>query len=206
MSITNTAKNSHYFSHSQYRSFGLALLCLLCFSFFPANKAQAATVEQQITILNQTYSTGSTSYTPTDNTLGLFHWDADAYSGATVYFEVYTGATFYQGYAALFTAGGDQVADSEVTKGFTRSSAITLTDDTDYTIRVKAQSSSAPVSITLARLIIVQDTAGSIANTQTQIELGNSEGVPGSTYAPLAGESIYYYDSSKFSPRPNRLL
>jgi len=45
-------------------------------------------LEQQINILDQEYShTGDTDDAPTDNSLGLVHWDEDAYTGETVYFE-----------------------------------------------------------------------------------------------------------------------
>jgi hypothetical protein len=172
------------------------------------------TNEQQINIVTQVYSHTSTSNYPTDNSLGRVRWDADRFPGATVYFEAMirnTGtAGYYQSWASLYTTGGSQVSGSEVTMGnrvggttyqYLRSGAITLTDDTDYTVRMRRQDGTG-VEIKAARLIVVQSDSDGITDTETQIELGATEKQASSTYTQLTDKKIYYYDSSKFTPAP----
>jgi hypothetical protein len=168
-------------------------------------------LEQQINIINQEYSTSSTDYVPEDNSLGLIHWDASAYTGATVYFEaVIRTSSAISGRAAvvaLHKSNGDVINSSEIlgnSTGYTRvrSGAVTLDDNTDYTIRIRHNTSGQTAFINAARLIIIQSDPTRITNTQTQIEVGANETIANTTYTQLTDKKIYYYDSSRFSPAP----
>ena len=173
-------------------------------TYFEASFRDASPMfEQQINIIDQLYNTASTSYAPTDNSLGLVHWDADDYTGATIYFEALSGNTFFGCDAALYDSAGSVVSGSAVAKGLTRSSAITLVDGTDYTARVKTRSGSDPCNLYAARLIVVQSDATKITETQTQIEIGNNQtGITSTSYAALTDYKIYQYDQDQFSPNP----
>lgn len=192
-------------------------------SFVVPSTAQAAapdpTIEQQINIIDQLYQNNSTTYNPTDNSLGIIRWDSAKYNGDTVYFEaVLEGNGFGPGvcsiaYAALFSNTGTQVTGSEVSKGGNgyarvRSGALTLgtlpnlESGIDYTVRVKCDDSTGNAKIKAARLIIVQTDPGSITDTQTQIEVGNNETTTGTSYADLTDKKIYRYTSGNFSPAP----
>src|SRR3989344_1087541 len=155
--------------------------------------AATKTVEQQINIIDQEFSCGlssCTSYSPDDNSLGIVHWDAAKYNGETVYFEavIRNGLSAESVEAALFSSSGSQVTGSEVTITSTsytrvRSSALTLTDDTDYSVRGKRALGT--VFIKSARLIIVQSADPSITDTQTQVEVGNNESSTATSYTDL---------------------
>ncbi|MBU3957361.1 glycosyltransferase, partial [Patescibacteria group bacterium] len=96
---------------------GVLLLNYLAF-FAPGRPVLAQTqpkIEQQINIIDQEYSTASNSYEPTDNSLGIVRWTAGSYTGATVYFEaVFRGLVYEK-----------------------QRTAVTLTDGTDYTVRIR---------------------------------------------------------------------
>ena len=166
------------------------------------------TIEQQINIVNQEFSILGTTYSPTDNSLGIVHWDADKYSDATVYFEVviYSSYLYDRAYAQLYTTAGATVSGSEVYAdgGYNRlrSGALTLTDDTDYTVRVKNEKVARYTTIHSARLIIVQSNSAKITDTETQVELGDNEQIADTSYTDLQYQKKYYYDSSKFSGTP----
>ena len=184
-------------------------------------RAVTRTIEQQINIIDQEYSTSSMTYGPTDNSLGLVRWDSAKYNGDTVYFEaVIHGdqgiAECTTAVAALFASNGTQVSGSEVIEnsaGLTylrvRSGALTLgtlpnlESGIDYTVRLKCQISGiGNAYIKAARLIIVQSDATSITDTQTQIEVGNNESTAGTTYADLTDKKIYHYTSGNWDPAP----
>ncbi len=176
-------------------------------AYFEASlKTNQPTIEQQINIIDQTYYYYSGSYVPTDNSLGLVHWDADKYSGATVYFEAdmkSAGVNWHQ-YVALYTSAGSAVSGGELHSSSgsydrVRSAALTLTDETDYTIRTVGDGAS---YVYAARLIIQQTSTTKITDTETQIELGNAESQSSDTATQLTNKKIYSYDSSKFSPAP----
>ncbi|MBI4058010.1 hypothetical protein HY405_01715 [Candidatus Microgenomates bacterium] len=181
--------------------------------FVPITKAAAPdpTIEQQITLVDRLYEVATTSYSPADNSLGLIRWDGTKYSGETVYFEAMIAGrgTDSDAKAALFDSSGNQVSGSEVTKvngGFSlaRSSAITLSDNTDYTVRLKGSSGNAVAYMRLARLVIVQTntTPWGITDSQTQIEIGDDEVSVVTSATQQTDKKIYQYDSSKFSPAP----
>jgi hypothetical protein len=142
------------------------------------------TIEQQINIIDQTYTTLSTSDSPADNSLGLVNWDGTKYTGATVYFEAVikndgTNTTT----ATLYSSGGSSVSGSAVTttsSSYTRvrSSSISLSNGTDYTVSLKT-SSGGSASMIAARLIVVQTSASMITDTQGQVEVGNHDSMYG---------------------------
>ncbi|OGC51105.1 hypothetical protein A2W32_00460 [candidate division WWE3 bacterium RBG_16_37_10] len=173
-------------------------------SFRPSTPA----LEQQINIVDQEFYTTSSTYTPTDNSLGLVRWTSDSYTGATVYFEadIINSATGTIN-AALYDSVGTVVSGSETscvncTSQFyrTRSSAITLTNNTDYTVRIKTGNGT--VRIRAARLIIIQSNSTKITDTESHIELGNTEGVSATSFTSLTNKKLYNYDSSVFTPTP----
>lgn len=165
------------------------------------------TVEQQINIIDTNFGTPNLTDSPTDNSLGLVHWDGTNYTGATVYFEAVINTTGGTISATLYTSGGSAVSGSTVTTSSNtfvrvRSSAITLTNGTDYTVRTK-NSTAVTNSIQAARLIIVQTDPTQISNSETQVEVGNNDTTGSNTSMTALGRpKIYKYDDTKFSPRP----
>jgi len=169
----------------------LVLVMILNYlSFFtPKAYAQAAdpTIEQQINIIDQEFSTTSSTASPTDNSLGLVNWDADDYNGEAVYFEAIIRCTSCSGGnaetdATLYTEGGSAVTGATVSTTSSsysrvRSSAITgnLVDGTDYTVRLARDATSGTAYIKAARLIIVQSDATMLTNTAHHIEIGNKD-------------------------------
>ncbi|OGD97866.1 hypothetical protein A3E71_04830 [Candidatus Curtissbacteria bacterium RIFCSPHIGHO2_12_FULL_42_33] len=173
-------------------------------------------IEQQINIMDQEYSTAQTTDYPTDNSLGIVCWNDNAnscdittgqYTGETVYFEAVIknaggGTTF----ASLYSAGGTQVSGSEVsttasTYSRVRSGAISLTNDTDYTARIRASSGTA--SILSARIIALQADPTSIVDTQTHIELGNNETTASTSMTVLSNPKYFQYDDDKYDGTRN---
>jgi hypothetical protein len=80
-----------------------------------------------------------------------------------------------------------------------RSNAITLTDDTDYTVRIKNNKGDRNTSLKAARLIVQQTDNTSITNTETQVEVGNNESTTEPTLTVLQNQKIYQYDDDLFS-------
>ncbi|MDO8557882.1 MAG: hypothetical protein Q7S09_01665 [bacterium] len=182
--------------------------------------AVTRTIEQQINIIDQTYTNGSAVYNPTDNSLGLIRWDSAKYNGDTVYFEAVlesdpgpTGECSNT-YAAFFASNGTQVSGSEVSEGglgYTRVRSAALTLGTlpnlesgiDYTVRVRCSDIwGTSAHIRAARLIVVQSADPSITDTQTQIEVGNNQSTAGTTYADLTDKKIYRYTSANWDSAP----
>jgi hypothetical protein len=164
-------------------------------------------LEQQLNILDQEYTTNSLTYAPTDNSLGLIHWDADKFPGATVYFEAVAKIQCQTAFVALYDTDGNEVSNSEKSTqsgsyAILRSTALTLTDDTDYTVRFHSNNASCSQSLKAARLIIQQDDTTELDTTQTQFELGNVETATSSGTVELVDEKHYYYDSSQYDPAP----
>lgn len=169
--------------------------------------------ETQINIMNQEYSTSSSTAIPTDNSLGLFKWEAAKHSGATVYLEVditsgQSGAwcdSDITGYADLYTSAGSLVGSTSSIEcsGYqrSRSGALSLSDGTDYTVRLRGVN-GVTATLRAAKLIVVQDDTSGITDTQVQVEVGNSEEQTSSTATQLTDKKIYYYDSTKFDPAP----
>ncbi|KKQ94586.1 MAG: Fibronectin, type III domain protein [Candidatus Levybacteria bacterium GW2011_GWA1_39_11] len=206
----------------QIRWFGRATLSILIIMallfnylslFVPQTNAQAApdpTIEQQINIMDRSATITSASYGPTDNSLGLFTWDSTKYSATiTVYFEAVfsTANATHTAYVSLFTSGGSQVTQSEVTTtGDTnyhrvRSGNISgnLTDGTQYSVRGKNSTTPATSTIKAARLIVVQQNATNITTTRTIIEVGNNETLSVTTTATaLTDKKLWLYTSGSY--------
>lgn len=157
------------------------------------------TIEQVVPISagGTTWSSGwsatSTAYSPTDDSMGLFHWDASKYDGTvTVYFEAVlrSSATTNTATVGLFASGDTTTPVATVTTASlsfytrVRSSAVTLTDGTDYTIRTKNSEAGQSMTLNEARVIIVQSSnwPSPIAKTETQIELGDIASTTSTTY------------------------
>jgi len=166
------------------------------------------TIEQQINILNGTYSVNTTSYLPTDNSLGLVYWDADKYPDSTVYLEadVQPGGWVSNAYVALYSESGSaigSVSTGDVSGGShrIRSGALTLTDNTAYTVRARSTNTNTQV-ITAARLIVIQSNSTKITGTGTQVELGSRTTTTSTTYTGFSDTKVWRYDSSKYTPAP----
>lgn len=182
--------------------------------------AVTSKVEQQINIIDQEYSMSSSSYVPTDNSLGLIHWDSAKYNGDTVYFEAVIrsvgGVNICSPVSvALFSSSGTQVTGSAVSSSSdgnyvrVRSNALTLDvlpdleSGVDYTVRAKCDGFSGGIAnFKAARLIITQSDATAITDTQTQIEIGNNESTTSTSSGSLTAKKLYLYDHTKFSPAP----
>lgn len=178
----------------------------------PYNKG-LTTLEQQLNIYNGIFAWNSATWGPSDNSLGIVHWDASKYPGATVYFEAVMQTVGWNdtAYAKLYTTSGTALDSSQVSVGTGSSSyyvlsrtsnPISLTDNTDYTVRVYSSSGSRYVYLKAARIIVVQASENGIQATQTQIELGANESTTNTSFTSLTDKKYYQYDSSKFSPQP----
>ncbi len=137
------------------------------------------TIEQQINITDQEYSTQNITDSPTDNSLGLVRYTAASYTSPTTYFEaVIKNSNSSTTTASLYDSTGVYVANSSVTAtGATytrvRSAPITLTTGTDYTVRLRSSPgsgtiSSGTASIIAARIIVIQSSDSTLTNTETQ--------------------------------------
>jgi hypothetical protein len=141
--------------------------------------------------------------------LGLILWDDDLYSGTL---QIFFEATINNGSGEITTAGlhdaaGNLVSGSEVTHNnatytLVRSSAITLTDDTQFTVRIKGANSS-NARIVGARLIIIQSDSRWITKTETHACIGHG--------GPLTANANYQvpqpftqheYSASQWDPAP----
>ena len=171
-------------------------------------KTQQPSIEQQINIVSKSYYTTSSSYVPLDNSLGLVYWDADRYPGATVYLEVdYYEPCCSDPYIALYTEAGASVATFQLGMGDTsyhryRSGALSLTDNTAYSVKWRSTNTTSGSTLLAARFIVIQTDTTKITDTQTQIEVGTNETHTNSAYAQLDTPKTYLYDSSKFTPAP----
>ena len=120
-------------------------------------------------------ATVSTSYYDTDNQQFFYYQSGNYDTPGTVskfYFEAVirasSGATAY---AALYTSGGSYVTGSEVSTTNTtftrvRSGEITLTNNTEYRVRIKT-SSGGTGTIRNARIVVLQSSADRITKTET---------------------------------------
>jgi len=180
--------------------------------FPPPTKVEAVgtpKIEQQINIIDQEYSTTNTTFSPTDNSLGLINWNSAKFSDiSAVYFEAViknssAGSTTT---VALFTSSGTEITGTgcqvsttsasynrqRTTTSFT--SCTNYSDNTDYTVRIKASAGTAYIQA--ARLIILQQGAvdQSITKTQTQIEIGAVQSISTTSYTSLDDKKLYCYD------------
>jgi len=177
--------------------------------------AGSASFEQHLNIINEEFATYMTTFTPTNNSLGLVHWDADAYPNATVYFEVVikgsSNGPSPEYYAELYDSTGTIVAGSQVKVCYgygtavwarVRSSAITLTDETDYSVRIRSRYSDTKVSIRAARLIVVQSDSSPLTATQSQVEIATAQNTTSASPVEILNPKYYNFDSDRFLPIP----
>lgn len=160
-------------------------------------------LEQQINIINQEFSTSNTTASPTDNSLGMFEWWPDAYTGETVYFEAVLYCDSCSGNSAtvsLYTDSGGSVTGGGVSTTSTsytrlRSGEISgnLTSGEEYTVRLTAPSGGTAYLQT-SRLIVIQDN-DPISQTVTHVELGNNTTTTSTSYSVMTGPVIYWHDS-----------
>jgi len=193
----------------------LALIGISCL-FLTSTVHATVTIEQQIPIINQEYSTIGSAQ-PTDNSLGLIYWDQDAYSNETVYFETVIKCDTCSGgnnqaLAQLYTAAGSAVTNattpsSDGTYTIVRSGNITsnLTDNTEYSVRLSLDATAGTAYLISAKLIVVQS-ATSITNTQSQIEIGSSGNRNNTAYMLPQNPKIIHYDSSNYAPNPSAVF
>jgi len=164
-------------------------------------------IEQQINIIDQVYNTTGTAQ-PTDNSLGLILWDGTKYNGETVYFEAVIYCDTCSGgnnrvLAGLYADDGGLAATvftSSASYIRVRSDAITanLTDNKEYTVRLTRDATAGTAYIKAARLIVVQS-APTITDTQTQIEVGDVESSLSGVYVALTNPKIFLWDKDKCS-------
>lgn len=166
------------------------------------------TIEQVIPISaggstwSTTWSASSTSYSPTDDSMGLARWDSTKLNGTlTVYFEAVfasSSATAGASTVGLFASGNTTTPVATVSNpantsvNRVRSVALTLTTNTDYTIRT-LNSSGASISLHEARLVVVQTASwpSTITSTESSIELGDNFSTTSTAYA-LPSDTRYW--------------
>ncbi|OGV95864.1 hypothetical protein A2W24_02300 [Microgenomates group bacterium RBG_16_45_19] len=189
----------------------LLLICLFLCLYRPTlvRADFTAKLSQQINLIDQEYSTdGSTQ--PTDNGLGLIFWDDDRYTTPTVYFEAIIRCDACSGgnnqvTAALYTVGGAAVSGADVSydqSGYTRvrtASAVSLTDDQEYTVRLSRDADTGTAYIKTARLIINQNSTNLTA-TQTQVEIGNADTTTATSYEIMTAPKIFRFDDDVYDP------
>jgi hypothetical protein len=177
------------------------------FANFPLQK-----LEQQITIVNDEFSTMNLTDSPTDNSLGLVHYDSNNYTSPSVYFEVLmkcdtcTGGN-QQASATLYTKAGASVTTVNVQSGsytLGRSGSLALSAG-DYAVRFKVDANAGTAYIKAARLIIVDNTS-KLTKTETQIEMGSYQNAPSLSGTALLAPKYYMYDQDQFTPAPTAHL
>jgi hypothetical protein len=192
--------------------FFLPIVALFFFieSNAPISAAPTEKVEQQLSILNRSISTTSTTAAPEDNSLGFFTWDASVYTNPSVDFEAIIACDSCSGgaaaaHVALYDELGNEISNVSVS---TQNSTYTrvrvtdigsyLTNDTLYTPKLKLDAVSGTAQLKSARLIIRQD-SGSITNTRTMVNLGNYTNTTNTSYAALADPKIFHYNTTRMS-------
>jgi len=196
-----------------YRS-GLVLFLLLSFFFISHSPVQALTIynlEQQLNISNGEFSTASTTDSPTDNSLGLVHFDSADYTSGSVYFEAVikcidcTGGNGRVSAGLYNSAGAVQTTVVTTSGNYSRMrtiSPVSLSTG-DYTVRFKVDATSGTAYLKAARLIIIQTAAGGLTDTQAQIELGGYQNSTSTTATSLTAPKYYLFDSSQYSGTVN---
>jgi hypothetical protein len=167
-------------------------------------------IEHHIDLLSAVYDPNTAGTTPSDDSLGHIRWDADLYPDSTVYFESMcrSDGSNSDTFVYLREVGGGIVYTSwECPRGSwatRRSAALTLTDDTDYSLRMYTQNGTGIIKT--AKLVVVQNNPEALTQTTSQIELGANESTDSTTYTQLTDKKIYHYDSSVFDPAPTAKL
>ncbi len=201
-----------YTIKSMIKILKIALAITILISLTPKASFASATTKTQsiINIINQTYSTSNSTASPTDNSLGIIEWQGSKFNNASVYFEAIISCNACNGrnkqvVAELYSTSGSLVSGSAISTQQTtytkvRSANIiaNLSNNTDYTVRLRLDAASGTGYIKHARLIIEQDST-SITDTQNHIDIGNNDTTASSAYELITDPKIYFYDSNNHS-------
>lgn len=167
-------------------------------------------LQQQVLINTNPYNTDNSSSSPTDNSLGIIHYDGGKYTGQSAYFEAIIWCDNCEGgnqqvQVGLYTAGGSLVSNTTLsttndTPTRIRSSEITseLVDDTEYTVRIWLDATTGTAHLQTARLVIDQESSN-IQRTITQVELGNHDTVSDVTYNLITGPKIFRWNEDDYT-------
>ncbi len=173
-------------------------------------------VEQQINLLTSEQSTTNTTFSPTDNGLGLFLYEPDKFNGEKVYFEAVMYCNSCSGgnaiaSAALYSDAGVVVAGSTISTSNSSYTHIRSGDisaglnNDEYTVRFSLDAASGTAFIRTARLVIIQ-IDDNITHTQNLIELGNNDTTTNTSYELITAPKIYFWDDDVFSGIQNVYL
>ena len=186
----------------------------------PAEATGTPKIEQQINIIDQEYSTQSTTAVPTDQSLGLIRWQASQFSNiSSLNFEAVlkTNNASYYAQAQVFTC-----SDSNCSGGATKlgllSGCNASTFSTSYsrvrisnlqncfsystdawlTVRILTQNAAATAYIQAARIVVLQagSDGGSITASETQVEVGDAQAVSATSYGNITDPKIYCFDGT----------
>ncbi len=111
-------------------------------------------------------------------------------------------------WARLFNSSGTAVPDGVVmtsSDSFARArsaNTLSLSEATNYTVRVQSSDANNTATVSAARLLYTQTNGTKLTATQSTFEIGNNETTTGTSYVPLTDSKFYYYDSSVFTPTP----
>ena len=197
----------------------LAILANYLAFFTPQTLAQAPdpTIEQQINMMDQLYAPPqihALGIAPVDNSLGIIKWDGTKYNSESVYFEAVLRRTAGSGNCTgnfRTTSNSSVVVTSSVTSAnFTRVRTVnilsSLSNGTTYTAKIYSSGAlAATCEMKAARLIVVQNDASAITDSETQIEVGNNETTTQTAYTQLTDKKIYNYVSTQFNPAPTNI-
>lgn len=180
--------------------------------FTPATKAASSTpkITQEINIIDQEYATASSTYSPTDNSLGLIKWDStkfDQVSSVSLEVVAKVSSGSCAGVASLFSESGTEIGGvgfggTAYNLAISGNLLSSLNNGTNYTVRIKWALSSCTVTINSARLIVVQAHSTILTKTQTQVEVGGLSSNAASTYTDISAFKLWRYDSAKYAPTP----
>lgn len=183
----------------------LAVITWLSASATVAQTTTLSRLQQQINIINGEFLSTSTTDSPTNNSLGLVHYDASNYSSPSVFFEVVARCVDCTGgneevSVSLYSSSGSLVTTLTTDSSSNirlRSGSLGLATG-DYTIRFHRDATSGTAYVKAARLVINQTTSP-ITQTQTQIELGHHENRDSTSPVTLNSPKYYLYNHNNFS-------
>lgn len=186
-------------------------IILLVLFTLPLKANSTTKIEQQINLVDQIYTTSSTTAEPANNSLGFFTWDSRLYTSPTVDFEAILYCDNCSGgnaaaKAILYDEDNNpinNVAVSTQDSAYQRVRVVdigsNLTDNTKYTVRLFVDATlTGTAYLKTARLIISQeDTA--IAKTRTTIDLGDNTESTAESFTVITNPKIFIYNSNRHS-------
>jgi hypothetical protein len=167
-------------------------------------------IEQQIPVVSFEYSTSSTTAAPTDNSLGLFTWNSQAYTSPTVDFEAIISCDSCLGgnqlaRVGIFDKAGNAINNIAISTSSSTSTRVRITDigsylddNEEYTVRVWLDASSGTATIHTARLIIVQADSA-ITDTRNHISISSYAQTTGTSYSLAPHPIIYLHNQNRMS-------